>query len=166
MPHAAQDQGAGRACPRGRGRSVRWRTGRGACVVAVVAASVGAGAGAQDPEPAAGDVIPVPSGQEVRYLDTVQTAPGPEGLTVRFRFVAPAIARDGGTVDPETAQADMEALCNDFALPRLPGTGPAPSQIIVSLADRAVAFGEPAPDVTQFFEAYTVEDGRCVWEAF
>lgn len=164
MPRAAQDQGAGRACPRGRGRSVWWRTGRGACVVAMIGAS--AGAGAQEPGAAAGEVIPVPSGQEVRYLDTVQTAPGPEGLTIRFRFVAPAIARDGGTVDPETAQADMEALCNAFALPRLPATGPTPAQIIVSLADRAVAFGEPAPDVTQFFEAYTVEDGRCVWEAF
>ena len=110
--------------------------------------------------------LAVPSGQEVRYLATVQSAPGPEGLTIRFRFVAPAIARDTGFVDAETAQADMEWLCTNFALPRLPAGGPVPSQIVVSLSDRAVAFGEPAPEVTQFFEAYTVADGRCVWEAF
>ncbi|WP_413873932.1 DUF6497 family protein [Albidovulum sp.] len=116
-------------------------------------------------EGAAGPLA-VPSGQEVRYLDTVQSAPGPEGLTIRFRFVAPAIARDGGTIGAEAAQADMEWLCTNFALPRMPAGGPVPSQIIVSLADRPVAFGEPAPDVTQFFEAYIVADGRCVWEAF
>lgn len=110
--------------------------------------------------------LAVPSGQEVRYLDTVQSAPGPEGLTIRFRFIAPAIARDGGTIGVEAAQADMEWLCTNFALPRMPAGGPVPSQIIVSLSDRAVAFGEPAPDVTQFFEAYTVADGHCVWEAF
>lgn len=60
----------------------------------------------------------------------------------------------------------MEVLCNEFALPRLPATGPAPAQIIISLSDRAVAFGEPAPEATQFFEAYTIIDGRCQWEPF
>lgn len=110
--------------------------------------------------------LDVPSGQEVRYLDTVQSAPGPEGLAIRFRFVAPAIARDSGSVGAEAAQADMEWLCNSFALPRLSATGPAPSQVIISLSDRAVAFGETAPEATQFFEAYAVVDGRCVWEAF
>lgn len=119
------------------------------------------------PAPAAGGTpVAVPSGQEVTFVDTVSTAPGPDGLTLRFRFLAPAIARESGTVDAETAQADMQALCDGFAIPRLPETGPAPEHVVISLSDRAVAFGEPAPEATQYFESYTVIDGRCEWEPF
>ena len=111
-------------------------------------------------------VVPVPSGQWVRFVDVVMNAPGPDGLTARFRFVAPAIAKQTGSVDFEAAAADMEHLCKSFALPRIAGTGPKPSQIIISLADRDVPFGEAAPEATQFFEAYRVEDDACIWEAF
>jgi hypothetical protein len=136
--------------------------GRRSASVTAAAAALAAAGGLAAQEAA----LDVPSGQPVRYVETVHSAPGPEGLTLRFRFVAPAIARDAGGVDAETAQADMEWLCNAFALPRLPATGPRPAQIIISLADREVAFGEPAPEVTQFFEAFTVEGDHCVWEAF
>lgn len=112
------------------------------------------------------DSIAVPSGQVVRFLDVIRAEPGPAGLTVRFRFVAPAIARTGGTVDAETAQADMEALCNLYALPRLAGTGPMPQQIIIVLSDREVPFGEPVPEATQYFEAYSFADGACFLEPF
>lgn len=110
--------------------------------------------------------VEVPSGQEISFLDVVLTAPGPDGLTARFRFLAPAIAREGGTVDFETASADMIHLCQNFALPRISNTGPQPSQIVISLSDRPVPFGEAAPDATQFFEAYTIRDNACIWEAF
>ncbi|WP_284164280.1 DUF6497 family protein [Frigidibacter sp. SD6-1] len=116
---------------------------------------------------AAADIpIPVPSGQTVTYFETIQNAQGPEGLTYRFRFIAPAIARDGGTVDADTALLDMEFLCNTFAMKAVPSTGPQPAQIVISLADRPVPFGEPAPEATQFFEAFRPEDGACVWEGF
>lgn len=112
------------------------------------------------------DPIPVPSGQAVLLQDVVQDAPGPQGLTVRFRFVAPAIARAGGTVAPEDAFVDMEYLCRTYAMPRLSNTGPVPAQVVISLSDMAVPFGEPVPEATQFFEAYRIEDGTCIWEAF
>lgn len=112
------------------------------------------------------DLIPVPSGQEVRFLDVIHGEPGPAGLTTRFRFVAPAIAREGGTVNAEAAQEDMAALCSDYALQRIANTGPQPAQIIIVLADREVAFGEPAPEATQYFEAYSLADGMCIWEPF
>jgi hypothetical protein len=115
---------------------------------------------------AADEPIEVPSGQTITFVETIQGVPGPEGLTVRFRFLAPAIARDGGTVSDEAAQADMEALCNSYALPRVPNTGPVPEQIIISLADRPVPFGEPAPEATQYFEAFRPEGGACIWESF
>ena len=90
--------------------------------------------------------------------------PVPSGLAARFRFVAPQIK--GGAVEFEVASADMAHLCQNFALQRVAKFGPVPSQIIISLSDSAVPFGEAAPDVTQFFEAYRIEDERCIWEAF
>lgn len=112
------------------------------------------------------DPIPVPSGQTVTYVDTISDAAGPSGLTVRFRFLAPAIARDGGTITPEAAQADMLALCRTYALPRIASTGPQPQQIVISLSDRPVEFGIPDEVATQFFDAFGIEDGDCILELF
>lgn len=113
------------------------------------------------PPPA--DAIAVPSGQVVTLQDVVGNVPGPNGLTVRFRFLAPGIAK---TVELDVAQTDMEALCNSYALPRIAEFGPAPSQIVISLSDVAVPFGEASPDVIQFFEAYSIQDNICIWDVF
>ena len=110
--------------------------------------------------------VAVPSGQPVRFVEAIQGVPGPEGLTLRFRFLAPAIARAGVTVDPDTAFADMQALCDGFALPRIAAGGPRPSQIVITLMDREVPFGAPAPEATQFFEAFRPEGDTCLWEPF
>lgn len=112
------------------------------------------------------EIIAVPSGQVVTYLDMISSAPDSGEAVVRFRFVAPAIARDGGAVSAEEAQQDMEFLCRSFVLPRLSKEKAAPEQVIISFADRELPFGEPSPDATQFFEAYRIENGACVWEAF
>jgi len=116
----------------------------------------------------AGDdtLIEVPSGQPVTLQEVIWNEPGPSGLTLRFRFIAPQIAQVGGSVDFETAIIDMQALCRTYALPQLADLGPTPAQIIISLADVAVPFGTAAPEVTQFFEAYSVQDGICTWEMF
>jgi hypothetical protein len=111
-------------------------------------------------------IIAVPSGQPVTLQDVIWNAPGPEGLTLRFRFLAPQIARDGGTVDIDTAVADMQHLCESYALPRLADFGPTPAQVIISLSDRDVPFGETAPEATQLFEAFSIADGACVWEIY
>ena len=117
---------------------------------------------------APGDGVPlaVPSGQVVSLIDVIWNVPGPNGLAVRFRFLAPAIARDAGGVDPDVAGRDMDDLCQNYALQRIAEFGPQPSQIIISLSDVAVPFGEAAPDATQYFQAYTIADGTCVWEVF
>jgi hypothetical protein len=44
--------------------------------------------------------------------------------------------------------------------------GPIPSQIIISLEDRPVPFGEADPEAVQYFEAFRVENGACIWEVF
>jgi hypothetical protein len=110
--------------------------------------------------------IEVPSGQEITFYDVVHDAPGPDGLTYRFRFLAPGIARDAGAVTADMAFDDMQALCETFALPRMAKPGPAPGQIIISLSDRPVVFGVQDPDATQFFEAFRPEGDQCIWEGF
>ena len=113
------------------------------------------------------DLIAVPSGQPVTLQDVIWNEPGPAGLTARFRFIAPEIAREGGSIDFDTAAADMDHLCNRYALPRLQTiTGPQPVQIVISLSDIPVEFGVITPEATQFFEAYSIGPDGCVWEAF
>ncbi len=121
-----------------------------------------------DPTPAEaeGALIAVPSGQPVTLMDVIWNEQGPEGLTLRFRFLAPEIAREGGTIGYELAAEDMMHLCQTYALPRVPNTGPQPAQIVISLSDRPLVFGATAPEATQFFEAYSLENGTCIWEMF
>jgi hypothetical protein len=109
--------------------------------------------------------VDVPSGQPVTLIDTVLNEPGPAGVTIRYRFLAPEIA-PGASISFDTAVIDIAALCDSYALPRIAGTDPQPDQIIISLSDRSVPFGQADPDATQYFEAYRIEDGACVWELF
>ena len=113
-----------------------------------------------------GDAITVPSGQAVTLLDVITDTQGPSGLTARFRFLAPEVAKNGGTVSVEVAGRDMDALCQDYALPRIANTGPQPAQIVISMADRDVPFGETHPEATQLFNSYSIADGTCVWDMF
>jgi hypothetical protein len=118
-------------------------------------------------EPGDGRPIPVPSGQTVTLIETIWNVPGPDGLAVRFRFLAPAIAKEGGTITPDQADRDMKALCQDYALARIgEAAGPTPAQIIISLSDRVLPFGETHPEATQYFDAFDYRDGQCVWSLF
>ncbi len=115
----------------------------------------------------AGEVaIPVPSGQHVEWMETIWDQPGPAGLAVRFRFLAPAIARESGGIAPDLIAQDMQHLCDHYALPRIADTGPRPAQIIISLSSAPAEFAVADPAVTQFFEAYSPAGGTCQWEAF
>lgn len=116
-------------------------------------------------QPGEGLRVEVPSGQEITLQDVIWNAPGPEGMALRFRFLAPGIAPGGG-VDFDVASGDMQFLCDNFALPRIAEGGPQPEQVIISLSDVPVVFGESAPEAVQFFESYRIEDGQCVWEMF
>ena len=109
------------------------------------------------------DPVALPSGLEVLFHDIVTTAEGASGLTYRFRFLAPWLA---GEVDPRAVTADMGYLCEAYALPRVANIGPQPQQIVISLSDRPVEFGQISPDVVQFFEAYRPDGTTCVWEFF
>lgn len=110
--------------------------------------------------------IAVPSGQILHLQDVILDEEGPNGSALRFRFIAPQVARNGGNIDAETATSDMRALCDSFVVPRLTELGVAPAQIILSMADVALPFGEAAPENTQFFESFSIKNGICIWEIF
>ena len=116
--------------------------------------------------PAIAQSVQVPSGQEVQFLELIAEQVGETGLTYRFRFVAPAISRAAGTVKREQVAADMDRLCAAYAVPVLMEKGVAPDQVIISVSDRPVEFGVAAPEATQYFEAYRVQDNACIWEGF
>ena len=109
-----------------------------------------------------GPKVEVPSGRKLSLIDVITNAPGPSGATARFRFLAPGLASE----DADAAAADMQALCDSFALPRTDGMVPAPQQIVIVVSDRALPFGEAAPEAVQFFESYRIEGTSCIWEMF
>lgn len=121
-----------------------------------------AAAGSCEEAAPSGDAVTVPSGREVRLIEVISNAPGPEGATARFRFVVPGLTE----ADIATSADDMQALCDTYALPRIDGVVPAPQQIIISFASAELPFGEAAPDVVQFFEAFSLDTGACVLAQF
>lgn len=113
-----------------------------------------------------GAAIDVPSGQAVTLSDIIQNAPlDPEGV-VRFRFIAPAIARANPRVSSSQASADMAYLCTTYALPKLTELDLSATQIVISMSDQPVTFGEFTPGATQFFESYTPNGTTCEWNPF
>lgn len=123
----------------------------GACVF--LAKSVGA----------SDDLLSVPSGQPVTFQEMIWDQPG-DGLMYRFRFVAPEIGSAGR--EYEDVEADMQYLCERFAIPRVAVTGPQPNQIVISLGQEETEFGVANDGVIQFFEAYRIEDETCILEFF
>ncbi|KMK67691.1 DUF6497 family protein [Puniceibacterium sp. IMCC21224] len=115
------------------------------------------------PVRAADDGLTLPSGLDVSLIGRVDEGAA-TGPIHRFRFVAPGIrAEDHGL---EQLSADMDYLCQNVALPHLIQEGAATGRIVVSLAQAATEFGVANPDIRQFFEAYSVDGNRCIWEAF
>lgn len=113
--------------------------------------------------PGAAAAFDVPSGQDVTFQESFYEEQADGALWARFRFVMPAIAR-GGEVGYAEVADDFLHLCDVYVLPGLDGD--LPKQIVISLADRETEFGVPDPAATQFFEAFRVESGACMWEGF
>mgnify|MGYP005999690467 FL=1 len=113
---------------------------------------------------AAPPVLDPPSGAAVALMDHFTDQQG-MGETWRFRFVAPAIG-GAAPLGYDEVEADMTYLCESVAVPEILQANAEPWRIVITLRAEPVAFGEPAPDVRQYFEAYSLRDGRCIWEAF
>jgi len=112
----------------------------------------------------AAQMFTVPSGQAVTLQDIFWEED--DSLVLRVRFLTPQIARDGGTVDYDTAAKDMLHLCDAVVRPQVDANDDKPDQIMISFSDIEVPFGQADPQATQFFEAYRIENGACIWEVY
>ncbi|WP_342726789.1 DUF6497 family protein [Ruegeria marina] len=110
-------------------------------------------------------LLPVPSGQPVELAD-VLLDDNPGELWVRFRFLAPKIGGQAGQIGYDVAAIDMAHLCEILAVPYVETRGITPARVVISMSDRPVDFGTAQPGATQYFEAYRLQDSRCIWEEF
>ncbi len=107
--------------------------------------------------------ISLPSGLTVTLHDVIMDA-APE--VARFRFLAPAIDPAGEALSYDAVADDFQLLCDSYALPALTEAGQEVAEIIITLMDRPVTFGEISPDATQYFEPFRITAGTCIWEQF
>lgn len=106
----------------------------------------------------------VPSGQPITLHEVLVDDVNGESW-LRFRFIAPRIARAVGEITFAEAGADMEHLCGAVAVPYLAEYALESDLVVISLADQETEFGETNPEATQFFEAFRIKDDACIWEA-
>ncbi|WP_323786115.1 DUF6497 family protein [Thalassovita sp.] len=105
----------------------------------------------------------VPSGLQLTLLDQFIEAQPNGTAWARFRFVAPELAEGIGY---DQVEGDFPHLCAEFALPQLLNAGESVSQIVISMSSKPLEFGSTDPEVIQFFEAFSIDSGRCIWEGF
>ena len=83
-----------------------------------------------------------PEGWAVFHDAVVEVRPGPsEGAEERWlvmRYVAPQIAREGGTLGYEDVAAEMDELCNGPGLATALAYESPVQQIVITLMDRVV----------------------------
>lgn len=103
----------------------------------------------------------LPSGLEASLHDVI-VEQNPD--VVRFRFLAPEIAGEQKTY--EEVLNDFPWLCEVIAVPALNGAGLRVTEVVISLLDQPVEFGEMTPEATQYFEPFTLDGDDCIWEAF
>lgn len=115
---------------------------------------VGSGARAAEP-----GLVTLPSGLVAVLQETIRE----DGRVMRFRYVATGF---DAAAPLETVAADLDHLCAADAAPRAAAEGAGDARLVISLADKPSEFGRFDPDVRQVFEAYRLENGVCIWEAF
>lgn len=117
------------------------------------------------PFAAAADAMTLPSGQTVTLVEVLNDGSGSAENATRFRFLAPSIS-GRKAIDAEAALADIAWVCENFALPQMPALNPKATQIVVSLMDRDVPYGETDEAATQYFDAFLITNGTCELELF
>lgn len=109
--------------------------------------------------------VPVPSLQPVTLQDVLADE-NPGALWLRFRFVAPRVGSNAGSIGYDVAALDMDHLCDVLAVPYVSERGLDPARVIISMSSAPLDFGTSDPAVTQFFHAYRLENNSCIWEEF
>ena len=109
------------------------------------------------------EVMVMPSGLAVEYLDQIleQQSDGETWLTLRF--VSPQIGAEAGDWGYEQVAEDIDHLCDQIGLRVVAEAGPV-DQVLITLMDRAVERGVHDPEATMFIGAYLPTESGCVWQ--
>lgn len=108
----------------------------------------------------AGDVA-VPSGQDASLVEVIL-----EPDVARFRFLTPDIDPELGDLGYGDVELDFAILCRAYAVPTLSDLDAPPERIVISFMSAQTPFGEANPEVTQFFEVFSLKGNDCIWEQF
>ncbi|WP_366915557.1 DUF6497 family protein [uncultured Lentibacter sp.] len=112
------------------------------------------------------EVPRLPSGLKAEVLEAfVELQPDGVLNYARFRFVVPQIARTEN-MDPADFAGDFAVLCEQYAVPQLERETHRIDRVVISMSDRPVDFGVSDPEAVQYFEQFSLKDGRCHWEAY
>ncbi|WP_227284134.1 DUF6497 family protein [Boseongicola sp. H5] len=103
-----------------------------------------------------------PSGVTMELHETLyEEQPFSGELWTVLRVLAPGVA--DSSADP---QEDLDWLCAEWGVAAARNAPEPPAQVVVQVMDRIVPRGETAPDATQFFAGYVIENDTCIWEGF
>ena len=114
--------------------------------------------------PAAADGVP--SGQALVLWEVVWERVQGAGTQAVLRFIAPGIAREGGSVDAVAAMADLDWLCRTHGVTVASLPAARSDIVVVTMMDRPVPRGATDPQATQYFGVYSVEGGDCLPQNF
>lgn len=81
-----------------------------------------------------------------------------------MRYIAPQIARQGGTLGYEDVSMGMDAICDGPGLAAVRAHESPVDQIVITVMDRVVERGQPSPEATQFISTYAVTEAGCEWQ--
>lgn len=96
-----------------------------------------------------------PSGLSLTRYD-VQWGDG----VVHMRYVA------GAGLTYDAVAGDFDWLCQTDAVDGLRAQGVDRTELVITISDREVPFGETVPEAVQFFELYDYDRGSCNWRGF
>lgn len=114
--------------------------------------------------PALAREITLPSGKTVTHFETMHDD---DAMVSRFRFTMAALQTNPDALSDGPARvADLGFLCELFAVIEADAAAPYPDAVVISVAASQTTFGDATPDVAQFFEAFVVDDGHCIWDEF
>ncbi len=104
----------------------------------------------------------VPSGMAMTLQELREDVQPGGDIWLRLRYVAPELTAQSYA----HVEGDFAVLCQTQAVPHATQQGVNAVQAVISIASDPVEFGASAPEVVQFFEAFRLKDGLCIWEAF
>lgn len=101
----------------------------------------------------------VPSDNQT-YLHEAMVDAQTEPSSLRLRFVQPSLSAG---FDYSDVSDDLFALCQAQFRGEVAQNVAEMGQVIVSIANKEVPFGETNPDVVQVFEVFHLGDAGCEW---